>query len=157
MTTLRFIKLSMVASIALFFTLVALDNIIDFQTNWLFVQHVLTMDTTFRDPVLMGRAITNLTFQRYAYYLIIAWEMITALLCWIGSLILLLNIKEKTSIFDESKKIAYLGLFFGFLLYMVGFIVVGGEWFSMWQSTIWNGQMKAGLFINLIMFVMIFL
>jgi predicted small integral membrane protein len=71
--------------------------------------------------------------------------------------ILLSKIKEDANYFDEAKKTAFIGLFMGFLLYMIGFIVVGGEWFSMWQSSTWNGQMKAGLFISLIMFVMLFI
>lgn len=79
------------------------------------------------------------------------------MLCWIGCFILLRNVKRSEMIFNYSKQIAFIGLFFGFLLYMVGFIIIGGEWFSMWQSKTWNGQMTAGLFISLIMFVMIFL
>lgn len=155
--SLRLIKICMLASIALFFTLVAFDNIIDFNSNWLFVQHVLSMDTTFHEPVLMQRAITNPIIQRYAYYAIIAWEILTALFCWIGCIALFAKIKERNNHFNEAKKIAYIGLFFGFALYMLGFIIIGGEWFSMWQSSTWNGQGKAGLFISLIMFVMIFL
>jgi len=154
---LRFIKICMVASIALFFSIVAFDNITDFKSNWAFVQHVMSMDTTFHESALMWRAITNPIIQRYAYYFIIFWEILTAITCWLGCFALLTKIKENDSCFNSSKKLAFIGLFFGFLLYMVGFVIVGGEWFSMWQSQTWNGQMKAGLFINLIMFVMIFL
>ncbi len=157
MWTLRVIKISMVASIALFFSIVALNNIIDFNSNWLFVQHVLSMDTTFRASTLMARAITNSTIQKYIYYMLIFWETLTAIICWIGCVILLLKIKTSLHQFNASKKMAYIGLFFGFILYMVGFIIIGGEWFSMWQSSTWNGQTTAGLFIGLIMFVMIFL
>lgn len=155
--SMRLIKISMVASIALFFSLIAFNNLIDFRSNFLFVQHVLSMDTTFHEPSLIGRSITNPNLQKYAYDFIIAWEVLTAIVCWVGVIKLFLNIKESPSVFNRSRQIAFLGLFFGFLLYMVGFIVIGGEWFSMWQSHLWNGQMKAGLFINLIMFVMIFL
>lgn len=145
---LRLIQFGMVATIALFFSLAALNNITDFESNWLFVQHVLSMDTTFEQSALLWRAITDPIIQKYAYYFIIFWEILTAILCWLGCFFLLIK---------ESKKMAYIGLFFGFLLYMIGFIIIGGEWFSMWQSKIWNGQMKSGLFINFIMFVMIFL
>lgn len=147
----------MVASIALFFSVVALDNIIDFQSNWLCVQHVLSMDTTFQAPALMGRAITSPLIQRCAYYFIITWEMVTAIICWWGCYALLAKIKANHACFNEAKKIAFIGLFLGFFLYMIVFMIIGGEWFSMWQSATWNGQMKAGLFINLIMFIMIFL
>jgi predicted small integral membrane protein len=30
-----------------------------------------------------------------------------------------------------------------FALWFVGFMVVGGEWFLMWQSSTWNGQEAA--------------
>ncbi len=153
--TLRYIKIGMVASVALFFSLVGLDNVIDFNANWAFVRHVLSMDTTLQDPTLMWRAITNPGIQKLAYYLIITWEIIAALTCWLGCFILVLKIKH--SDFDSYKKTGFIGLFLGFLLYMVGFLIIGGEWFSMWQSPHWNGQMKAGLFLNFIMFVMIFL
>lgn len=154
---LRFIQIGMVASIALFFSIVGIDNILDYSTNWLFVQHVLSMDTTFQSPALMGRAITNPIAQKSAYCLIIVWELVTAFICWIGCGILLTKIRKPSAQFHASKEIAFIGLFMGFVLYMVGFIIIGSEWFSMWQSKAWNGQMAAGLFISLIMFVMIFL
>ena len=31
----------------------------------------------------------------------------------------------------------------GLLLWFVAFISVGGEWFLMWQSKLWNGQEAA--------------
>lgn len=155
--SVRFIKICMVATIGLFFSIVAFNNIIDFKSNLPFVQHVLSMDTTFREAHLMQRAITNPITQTYAYYVIIGWEIFAALLCWVGSLKLFVNIKETPAFFNMAKKTAFFGLFLGFLLYMVGFIIVGGEWFSMWQSQHWNGQMKAGLFLSLILFIMLFL
>ncbi len=157
MHSLRYIKIGMVASIALFFSIVTLDNILDFDTNWQFVQHVMSMDTTFQKPSVMWRAITNPQIQICIYYMIIAWQALTSVICWLGCAVLLNKINEPTIGFNRAKKFAYWGLFFGFILYMVGFVIVGGEWFSSWQSQQWNGQMKAGLFISLIMFVMIFI
>jgi predicted small integral membrane protein len=157
MYTLRFIKISMVASIALFFTVVAANNLLDYNTNWHFVQHVMSMDTTLKEPNLMSRAVTNPAVQRAAYFGIIVWQILTAILCWLGSFILLINFSEPRDVFNEAKKTAFIGLFLGFMLYMVGFLIVGGEWFSMWQSTRWNGQVPASAFLSMIMFVMIFL
>ena len=37
-----------------------------------------------------------------------------------------------------------------------GFIVVGGEWFEMWQSQSWNGQEAAFRFYITILAVLIF-
>jgi predicted small integral membrane protein len=38
----------------------------------------------------------------------------------------------------------------------MGFLVVGGEWFQMWQSQSWNGQEAAFRFIGSIGLIMIF-
>ena len=154
---LRFIKLVMVGSIALFFSLVACDNLVEFSSNFPAVQHVLSMDTTFHAPLLMRRAITNPSIQLGAYYFIIAWELLTAIICWIGCFRLVFNLRASDAQFNKSKVVAFVGLFFGFMLYMVGFIIIGSEWFCMWQSPTWNAQATAGLFVSLIMFVMIFL
>lgn len=155
--SLRIIKIGMVASIALLFSLITLNNILDFNSNWFFVQHVLSMDTSYQHPEIMWRAITDPTIQLSLYYLIIACEALTAVTCWAGCFMLLSNLKAADVQFNRSKKWSLIGLFLGFLLYMVGFIIIGGEWFCMWQSTVSNGQTTAGLFINLIMFVMIVL
>ena len=155
--SLRYIKLGLVGSIALFFSLVTFNNLVEFTSNLPAVQHVLSMDTTFHAPILMRRAITNPSIQLSTYYFITAWELLTALVCWIGCFRLLFNINESDAQFNRSKNLAFIGLFLGFLLYMVGFIVIGSEWFSMWQSPTWNAQPTAGLFVSLILFVMIFL
>jgi predicted small integral membrane protein len=82
---LRGMKAGMVGSIALFFSLVVFNNIIDSNSNFLFVQHVLSMDTTFQDSTLMQRSITNPLLWQWAYYFIIGWEVLTAILCWYGN------------------------------------------------------------------------
>ncbi len=155
--SLRVIKICLVATIALFFSVVAFDNVIDHQSNLLFVQHVLSMDTTFHDPSLMQRAITSEQTQSFVYYLIIMWQIMTAIICWFGVITLIASMRDNNTLFHESKSLAFLGLFSGVMLYLLGFIILGGEWFSMWQSPTWNGQSKSGLFISMIMFVMIFL
>ena len=44
----------MVASCALFALLVAFDNLVDYGSNYEFVRHTLSMDTTFPGNALMG-------------------------------------------------------------------------------------------------------
>ena len=141
------IKVSLLATVALFFSIVTIDNIIDYQTNWIFVQHVLSMDTTFKSPELMWRSITDPTIQTIFYWFIILWEFVTAVICWIGTYKLFMN----------EKKHAVLGLCFGILLYLLAFIVIGGEWFAMWQSKDFSGQATAGLFATLFLLILIFI
>lgn len=47
--------------------------------------------------------------------------------------------------FAEARTVAIVGLTMGRLLKPVGFLVIAGEWFAMWQSQTWNGQRAAGI------------
>jgi predicted small integral membrane protein len=141
----RLCKIAIVMAVALFFTLIAFGNITDYDSNWLFVRHVLSMDTTFLASSLRWRAITSPALQAAGYWLIIATQVVTAVLLWAGAF-RLLNARRGPE-FARAKDLAVAGLTLGFLLYAVGFVDVGGEWFAMWQSPVWNGQQKAFNFI----------
>ncbi len=157
MSALRLSRLSLVAGVALFFTLVAWGNIADYGSNFAFVQHVLSMDTTFQSPALMGRAITDPTLHHAAYWLIIGWQILTAALCWAGVGRLWRARGASAAAYDTAKGLALLGVTAGFLLYAVGFVTVGGEWFAMWQSQTWNGQRSAHLFLTILGVVLLLL
>ena len=43
-----------------------------------------------------------------------------------------------------------------FLVWFVAFLAVGGEWFAMWQSQVWNGQQAAFRILASILLVLIF-
>jgi predicted small integral membrane protein len=143
MVLIRCSKILLVASVALFTTLVVFNNITDYGLNYAFVEHVLRMDTTFPNNKGMWRAITSPTLHHAAYVLIILMEGITALLCWAGAIKLLGALRTEGIKFNQSKKVAIAGLTLGFCLWFVGFIGIVGEWFLMWQSAQWNAQQAA--------------
>lgn len=128
---LKYSKIVLVWSVALFATLVEFNNLTDYGSNYGFVSHVLKMDTTFPDNNLMWRAIESPFIHHAAYILIISVEAIVALLCWVGGWRLLRAVKGAGN-FNETKDIAILGLTLGMTLWFTGFITVGGEWFVMW-------------------------
>ena len=74
MPIMRVAKIAIVAAVAAFATLVAFDNITDYGTNFVFVQHVLSMDTIFPSSTIGYRAITSPALHHAAYALIIAAE-----------------------------------------------------------------------------------
>ena len=76
----RYAKIVMCLALAVFCLLVAYDNIADYGANYLFVQHVLSMDTTFPGNELMYRSITDPLVWQIAYALIIAAEGLTGVL-----------------------------------------------------------------------------
>ena len=156
-TSIRYIQIFLVASMALYMSVISFNNIFDFNSNWQIVRHILSMDTTFQDPDVYWRAISNPTIQHIAYLMIILWEVITAILCWLGVIKLFQAVNQPTFKFNEAKKFAYIGLSMGALLFLIGFLIIGGEWFMMWQSKIWNGQVSATRMFTLFMLVLIFL
>ena len=134
MVLIRLAKVAMIASLA------AYAFIVDYQSNYEFVRHVLSMDTTFRGNALMHRAIFNESIWSLAYALIIAMEGSTALLLVVGALVLLNRLRAPAEVFNRSKVWAVAGLTVGFGLWFFGFMVIAGEYFAMWQSKVWNGQ-----------------
>ncbi|MFC4171153.1 DUF2165 family protein [Microvirga sp. GCM10011540] len=143
MTVVRISKTVMVAAIGLFASLVAFGNITDYGTNFAFVQHVLSMDTVFPGTSIGYRAVTNPSLHHAAYMTIIAVEVIVAGLCWFGAARMFRQIGMSAAAFNRSKGAAVAGLTLGFLIWQVGFMSIGGEWFGMWMSQQWNGVPSA--------------
>jgi predicted small integral membrane protein len=79
MIEVRIAKIVMVASLALFALLVTFDNLTDYDTNYAFVRHVLSMDTTFPGNELLYRRITSPALWQVGYALIIVGEGLSAL------------------------------------------------------------------------------
>ena len=157
MIAIRAAKAALVAAIALFASLVAFGNMTDYNTNFAFVEHVLSMDTIFPFSTIKYRAITNPTLHQAAYAVIIATEVAIAVLCWIGAAALVRHLRAEAASFNRAKTFSVLGLVLGFLLWQVGFMSIGGEWFGMWQSQQWNGVPSAFRFVVTIIAVLIFL
>jgi predicted small integral membrane protein len=156
MIAIRAAKIVLVAAIALFATLVAFGNITDYDTNFVFVQHVLSMDTIFPGSRIDYRAITSPALHHAAYAVIIAAEIAVAVLCWLGVIALARALRADAGTFHGAKTLAVLGLVLGFLLWQVGFMTIGGEWLGMWQSQQWNGVPSAFRFVIVILTVLIF-
>lgn len=154
---IRTSKILMVAGIGCLSLMVAANNILDYQSNLLFVQHVMSMDTVFPGNVLKSRAITEPLLHSTVYASIILWEFGVAILCLSGVLQLLKHLKSDAPRFNKAKSLSILGLSAGFALWFFGFMVVGGEWFCMWQSPDWNGQESAFRFVVCIVLVLIYI
>lgn len=153
----RLSRILLTAAIALWLALVAFGNLTDYGSNWPFVQHVLAMDTIFPGAGIHYRAITAPWLQRSAYALIIATEIIAAALCWFGVWRLWCARAASGAAFHRAKRMAVLGLTVGLMLWLGGFIAIGGEWFGMWMSTQWNGLDAAFRFVVVLLGALIFL
>ncbi|ABD53440.1 DUF2165 family protein [Jannaschia sp. CCS1] len=152
----RLCKIAMLLGLASFAFLVTFNNVTDYQSNFAFVQHVLSMDTTFPDNAAMYRAVETPWMWHAGYWMIIAGEGLTALLLLAGAASLFIARNDPAIVFQDRKALAVVGCTIGFLVWFVGFMTVGGEWFLMWQSDIWNGQQAAFRFYMSILVVLIF-
>ena len=141
--TMRIVQAFVVLAVALYATFVCLGNLMDYNSNWEFVKHVLSMDTTFKGNDLMWRAITSHGLQTVAYWGIILVEAAIAVLGWIAGIKMLVKLNRSSEEFATAKTLGYYAFLLGFLLWFVGFICLGSEWFAMWQSSIWNGKQTA--------------
>jgi predicted small integral membrane protein len=140
---LRLSKCALLLGIALFFTLVVLDNTTDYDSNYQFVRHVMTMDTTFPGNRGMWRAIGSPRIHALFYLGIIGWEALTGMLCWWGAARMVRRLRAPADVFHRAKSVAMAALTMGCMLWLVAFLAIGGEWFMMWQSPTWNGQQAA--------------
>ncbi|MBX3087605.1 MAG: DUF2165 domain-containing protein [Cryobacterium sp.] len=115
-------------------------NLMDYDSNYQFVRHVLSMDTTFEGNALMWRAIDSPVLHTIAYIGIITAEGVFAALGLIGGVKCYLRRDGDAASYDSARKWGYAAYGLGFVIWFFGFIVIGSEWFAMWQSSIWNGK-----------------
>jgi predicted small integral membrane protein len=140
---LRAAKIALVLAVGTFYSFVVFNNTTDYDSNFQFVRHVLIMDSTFPANHAMWRALSRPAWYTAFYVSIIAWEMVTMILCWWGGLRLAQALHATVAAFHQAKRMAIVGLVLSLLMWLVAFLSVGGEWFLMWQSKTWNGQEAA--------------
>ena len=131
--------------------IIAFSNLTDYSTNFEFVKHVLSMDSIFENSTVKYRSITNNTIHHLSYLFIIMLEITMAYFFITSAVQMYLQMKNSKEQFNLSKKNAYIGVSLGILLWFIGFTVIGGEWFSMWQSNDWNGLAPADRIVSFFM------
>ena len=152
----RLSKMVMTGGLAFWAFLVTLGNVTDYDSNWLFVQHVLAMDTVFADSTLTWRAITNPAFQILAYWAIIVVEGLTSLAFLAATVLMARSLRADRAAFQRAKSATAIGVALAFALWFIGFMAIGGEWFAMWQSSTWNGQDAAFTFYMTVLAVAVY-
>jgi predicted small integral membrane protein len=152
----RSLKILMVGGIAVLCGFITAGNIHDPGSNLLFVQHVFSMDTIIPVSAMADHAVLFPLLWRIAFWLIVMGEGLTAAFFGLGMVELLRARKFKARDFHQAKRFVFAGAACGFLIWFVGFLAVGGEWFAMWQSQVWNGQQPAFRIFASILLVLIF-
>lgn len=153
---IRICKTALVFAMAVYFSLIAFNNLTDYNTNYVFIKHVLSMDTVFPTTHTTWHAIHSPIIYQLVYAIIILWEIITAFICWFATIMLFIS-RQNDEKFQHYKIFAFFGLALGFFLYLFAFVTIGGEWFQMWQSPHWNVKNQAELSLAMIGIIMLIL
>jgi len=140
----RLAKVLLAAAVGFYLALVVFNNLTDYGSNYVFIQHVLAMDTTFPGNAGMWRALHSVWLIRLFYLSIIVWEVSACALTLGGAWRMWRARSGSAAGFNRAKTLAIAGLTLNLLQWLVAFITVGGEWFLMWQSSSWNGNDAAG-------------
>jgi predicted small integral membrane protein len=153
----RLAKISLVASSALFLLIVVFNNLTDYGSNFEFVRHVLSMDTTFPGNRGMWRAMTSPLIHHIFYALIIVWELVAGVMLAVAAGRMWNARAQSTDAWRKASSLAVAGLTVSLLQWLIAFIIVGGEWLLMWQSTTWYGQTAAARMFIVFALILIFL
>src|SRR5271165_689283 len=101
----RAAKMLLLACVGVFYTLVVFNNLTDFDSNYQFVRHVLSMDSTFPGNHGMWRAVLSPGMHLASYIGIIAWEIATTILLWWGVVQLLRALMLPAGAFNAAKRV----------------------------------------------------
>jgi predicted small integral membrane protein len=136
-------KILCVLAIAFFCFLVALGNITDYYVNFSEVKQAMMMTELSPYSLIRYRAVTNPIYQHSAYLVIIGMEVLTTILCFLGTWQLFRMRQATAQEFNDAKKWAVAGLTLGFLTWHVFFMSVAGEWFGIWMSPTLRGGLTS--------------
>ena len=105
---------------AAYFLVVAFDNITNPQSNWVFVQGVLSLDGVFENSGFEWRAINANWFHVVAYIGLIAMETLTGILLTWAGVVGLKNATNRTG-WGNAQRLTMLGATTGLLVFFFGF------------------------------------
>lgn len=127
---------------AAYFLVVAFDNITNPTnpngSNWPFIQNVLSGNGTPADNGFEWRFVDAQWFHVVAYIGVIAGEALAGVLMAIGGVVGLMR-SATNAAWEPGQRWTLAGGVVGLLVFFFGFIVVGGNWFIMYENSQWNG------------------
>jgi len=129
-------KIMLIFFLAMFFLGVAINNIIDYEINFQFVQHVVSMDAMqpwFDPAIVTKRSITDPAVQLFLYHCIIAAELLAGLLALFACYKMIINIKNDKN-FANAKNIYVIAAMLMMSVWYFGFNVIASNWFYMWAN-----------------------
>lgn len=132
----RHCKTALVFSLALYMGMVVINNVVDPNPNYTYVQHVLSMDTVLAFNTQKWRAINSPLLWQIGFFALVIYEAVVGVWLAVSGARML---RCPPSDWPEARQSASAAIVASMLFWIVPFLVVGGEWFQMWQSNEWDG------------------
>lgn len=154
---IRYSKVILMAYISFFGLLVITHNVTDYNSNYEYVAHILSMDTTTANENILYRAIDSPYLHHRIYWFIITMEVTYTVLCLMGTYHLYRKVNDSADAFHEAKKFSIMGIMVAIFIYYVCLQTVGVEWFDMDTSQSWNAKDWARHIVDFIFPVMIYI
>ncbi|WP_192552919.1 DUF2165 domain-containing protein [Pseudomonas sp. IzPS59] len=148
-------KVAIVFMVGMLGALIVFSNATDYDSNYIYLGHILSMDTT--GSHLMYRSINSEMMHHRIYWMIMTLETIFTSACLLGGYQLAKNINASDEQFHEAKKYAVLGFLVALFVYYFCLQVIGNEWFDMDQSKDWNAMKWAQSIVDFLLPALIFL
>ncbi|GAA2612694.1 DUF2165 domain-containing protein [Streptomyces axinellae] len=124
---------------ALYFLVVAFDNLTNPASNWEFVKGVLSGDGMAEGNGFEWREIHATWFAAVVYAVVIAGETAAGVLLLHGGACGLLR-RARSAAWERAQRTVLAGGVVGLLIFFLGFVVIGGNWFAMYLNDKWNGM-----------------
>ncbi|CAA0121814.1 Uncharacterised protein [BD1-7 clade bacterium] len=156
-TSMRVMKALLVLAFGLFAFLVCINNLFYPSVNLQLASQVLMMDAV-AETLPTWRALPQQAVT-FAFGVIVFSQAVISLLCTIAGVQLLRYRRSDASLYDRWVSCAGWGLVLAVMLWFVGFIAIGGEWFMSWTlSASGRGSISSAFrFSSIALFILIFI
>ncbi|TEY02078.1 DUF2165 family protein [Campylobacter sp. US33a] len=156
---LRLSKIIILLTVASLGGIVVFGNVTDYNSNFQFVSHVMSMDTKpdYLGEAIVYRAITSPIIHHIGYIGIICFETFITLTALKGAWDMFKARKLDAKVFHEAKKWGIVALTCCCILWFFAFQVVAAEWFGMWMSKTWNGLPDATRLVTYMFIALIYI
>jgi predicted small integral membrane protein len=134
----------------------AYNNVVDYEAGFEWVRHIMSLDTVKPSNGAVGRAITDLNVMTAVYIASILAQALAGLCFATAALAMLRRLRGPVGKFVMAKRWLPLGAVFGLLVWFLGWMVVGGQYFAAWQMGLWDPQDSAFRLYMTMMGVLIF-
>lgn len=156
---IRYSKIIVLLTVASLAGIVVFGNVTDYNSNFQFVSHVMSMDTKpdYLGNAIVYRAITSPVIHHISYICIICFETFITITALKGAWDMFKTRNADAASFHAAKIWGIVSLTSCCILWFFAFQVVAAEWFGMWMSKTWNGLPDATRLVTYMFLALIFL